>query len=202
MSARLVVEGDSLHYALKRQTLEASSLGGEPDESRHTCSARGLGGRGGARAVPGRLGVLGQRRQLREVPSPTATAPANSPAADQPADPAAAKAQIEKNWTTFFDPKASTDAKVKVLENGDALRPLLVAFGGDKNAAQSSAKVTGVSFGSPTQATVTYDLLVGGNPALPGAKGTAVLQDQTWKVSVKTLCALVQLSGNAAAPGC
>ncbi|WHM41437.1 hypothetical protein [Streptomyces sp. BPTC-684] len=135
-------------------------------------------------------------------PSPTATAPAGSPAADQPADPAAAKAQIEKNWTTFFDPKASTDAKAKVLENGDALRPLLAAFGSDKNAAQSSAKVTAVTFGSATQAAVTYDLLVGGNPALPGAKGTAVLQDQTWKVSVKTLCALVQLSGNAAAPGC
>ncbi|MFI1101253.1 hypothetical protein [Streptomyces melanogenes] len=135
-------------------------------------------------------------------PSPTATAPAESPAADQPADPAAARAQIEKNWTTFFDPKASTDAKVKVLENGDALRPLLAAFGNDKNAAQSSAKVTAVTFSSPTQAAVTYDLLVGGNPALPGAKGTAVLQDQTWKVSVKTLCALVRLSGNAAAPGC
>lgn len=140
-------------------------------------------------------------------PSPTATTPAQSPpaespAADRPADPAAARAQIEKNWTTFFDSKASTEAKVKVLENGDALRPLLAAFGGDKNAARSSAKVTGVSFGSPTQAAVTYDLLVGGNPALPGAKGTAVLQDHTWKVSVKTLCALVRLSGNAAAPGC
>ncbi|WP_190089756.1 hypothetical protein [Streptomyces melanogenes] len=135
-------------------------------------------------------------------PSPTATAPAESPSADRPADPAAAKAQIEKNWTTFFDPKASTDAKVKVLENGDTLRPLLAAFGNDKNAAQSSAKVTDVTFSSATQAAVTYDLLVGGNPALPGAKGTAVFQDQTWKVSVKTLCALVQLSGNAAAPGC
>lgn len=130
-------------------------------------------------------------------PSPTATAPAA-----QPADPAAAKAQIEKNWTTFFDPEASTDAKVKVLENGEALRPLLAAFGNDKNAARSSAKVTDVTFGSPTQAAVTYDLLIGGNPALPGAKGTAVFQDQTWKVSVKTLCALVRLSGNAAAPGC
>ncbi|MFG2146734.1 hypothetical protein ACGFRG_21390 [Streptomyces sp. NPDC048696] len=135
-------------------------------------------------------------------PSPTVTAPANSPALDQPADPAAAKARIERNWAVFFDSRASTDAKVKVLENGDTLRPLLAAFGGDKNAAQSSAKVTGVTFTSPTGAAVTYNLLVGGNPALPGAKGTAVLQDGTWKVSVKTLCALVKLSGNAAAPGC
>ncbi|MFF1477984.1 hypothetical protein ACFVYD_10460 [Streptomyces sp. NPDC058301] len=135
-------------------------------------------------------------------PSPTATAPANSPAPDRPADPVAAKALITKNWTTFFDPRASTDAKVKVLENGEALRPLLTAFGDDKNAAQSSAQVTAVDFTSPTEAAVTYDLLVGGSPALPGAKGTAVYQDQTWKVSVRTLCALVRLSGNAAAPGC
>ncbi|MET7620232.1 hypothetical protein [Streptomyces sp. NPDC005408] len=137
-------------------------------------------------------------------PTPSATAPPSSsaPAANGPADPAAAKAEIEKNWTTFFDPKATTDAKAKVLENGDQLRPLLAAFSGDKNAAQSSAKVTAVQFTSATDATVTYDLLVGGTPALPGSKGTAIYQDQTWKVSVKTLCALVKLSGNAAAPGC
>ena len=138
------------------------------------------------------------------TPTPTATAPptTSAPATNAPADPAAAKAEIMKNWTTFFDPKATTDAKVKVLENGDQLRPLLAAFSGDKNAAQSSAKVTAVQFTSATEATVTYDLLVGGTPALPGSKGSAVYQDQTWKVSVKTLCALVQLSGNAAAPGC
>ncbi|MFI1396453.1 hypothetical protein [Streptomyces sp. NPDC020681] len=143
-------------------------------------------------------------------PTPTATAttapptePGTSPPAGEgPADPAAAEAEIEQNWTTFFDPEASTEAKVKVLENGEDLRPLLAAFGGDKNAAQSSAKVTDVQFTSPTEATVTYDLLVGGAPALPGSKGTSVYQDETWKVSVKTLCALVKLSGNAAAPGC
>ncbi|MCX4583149.1 hypothetical protein [Streptomyces sp. NBC_01481] len=140
----------------------------------------------------------------KATPTPSATAlPSSSaPAANGPADPAAAKAEIEKNWTTFFDPKAATDAKVKVLENGALLRPLLAAFSGDKNAAQTSVKVTDVQFTSPTDATVTYDLLVAGAPALPGTKGTAVYQDQTWKVSVKTLCALVKLSGNAAAPGC
>ncbi|TQK43595.1 hypothetical protein FBY35_5064 [Streptomyces sp. SLBN-118] len=140
----------------------------------------------------------------KATPTPSATAPPSStaPAGNGPADPAAAKAEIEKNWTTFFDPKATTDAKVKVLEHGEQLRPLLTAFSADKNAQQSSAKVTAVQFTSPNDATVTYDLLVGGAPALPGSKGTAVYQDQTWKVSVKTLCALVKLSGNASAPGC
>ncbi|MEU7297157.1 hypothetical protein AB0A76_28830 [Streptomyces exfoliatus] len=48
---------------------------------------------------------------------------------------------------------------------------------------------------------MTYDLLIDGNPALPGSRGASVLQDGTWKVSVKTLCGLVQLSGTTV-PGC
>jgi len=144
----------------------------------------------------------GSEPQTTPPPSAPATPTSSPPAADGPADPAAAEQQIRKNWTTFFDPKASTEAKTEVLENGEAMRPLLGAFGGDKNAAQSSAKVTDVQFTSATEAAVTYDLLVGGAPALPGTKGTSVLQDDTWKVTVKTLCALVELSGNAAAPGC
>ncbi|MGG8407710.1 hypothetical protein ACM614_14360, partial [Streptomyces sp. 12297] len=126
-------------------------------------------------------------------------APASAPG---PADPAAAKAEIEKNWTTFFDPKASTAEKTRVLEDGDTVRPLLEGFATDPNAATSSARVTDVTFTSPTDARVTYDLLVGGAPALPAAKGTAVFQDQVWKVSLKTLCALVRLSGNAVPTGC
>ena len=57
----------------------------------------------------------------------------------------------------------------------------------------------------PTAADVKYTLLLNGATALPDASGTAVEQDGTWKVSVNTLCALVQLSGNATAsalPGC
>ncbi|MFI8827947.1 hypothetical protein [Streptomyces sp. NPDC053431] len=129
--------------------------------------------------------------------SPTAP-PAGS---DQPADPAAAKAEITKNWTAFFDPKTPTAERVKLLENGPKMAAVLAAFAGDKNAAMSSAEVKGIAFTSPTNANVTYDLLVGGNPALPDAKGTSVLQNDTWKVSEKTLCSLVQLSG-ATVPGC
>ncbi|MGW0365622.1 hypothetical protein [Streptomyces sp. NPDC002990] len=120
----------------------------------------------------------------------------------QPADPAAARAEVQKNWTAFFDPGSSVDQKAGVLENGDTLKPLLNAFAADPNASKSSAKVTGVAFTSPREAQVTYDLLVGETPALPGSKGTAVLQDGVWKVSAKTLCGLVKISGNTAVPGC
>ncbi|MFH9725019.1 hypothetical protein ACH4M4_18930 [Streptomyces sp. NPDC017254] len=132
------------------------------------------------------------------APAATATAP---PAADEPDDPAAAQAEITENWTAFFDPKTPTAERVKLLENGERMQAVLGAFGGDKNAAATSAKVTGVEFTSATGANVTYDLLVGGAPALPDAQGTSVLQDGTWKVSVKTLCGLVELSG-VTVPGC
>ncbi|MCX2182612.1 hypothetical protein KV205_19060 [Streptomyces sp. SKN60] len=128
--------------------------------------------------------------------------PTTSPAmTDQPLDPAAAKAEITENFTAFFDPKTPTAERIKLLENGEAMAPVLGAFAGDKNAAQTSVKVKEIDFTSPTGANVTYDLLVAGNTALPDAKGTSVLQNDTWKVSVQTLCGLVQVSG-ATVPGC
>ncbi|MFI0981525.1 hypothetical protein ACH4SP_31520 [Streptomyces sp. NPDC021093] len=128
--------------------------------------------------------------------------PSDSASASGPADTTAAKREVEKNWTTFFDPAVPTREKAKVLENGTLLVPLLTAFNNDKRGGQSSAQVQDVRFNSATQAEVTYDLLLDGTPVLPGSKGTAVLQDNIWKVSVKSLCALVKLSGNAAARGC
>ncbi|MFD8211585.1 hypothetical protein ACFV2S_35000 [Streptomyces sp. NPDC059695] len=122
-------------------------------------------------------------------------------AAAAPADPVAAKAEITRNWTAFFDPRTPVAEKVRLLENGERLKPVLGAFASDKNAAMTSAKVTGIEFTSATGADVTYDLLVGGTPALTGSRGTSILQNDTWKVSVKTLCGLVELSG-VTVPGC
>ncbi|MCZ0979142.1 hypothetical protein O1L60_08195 [Streptomyces diastatochromogenes] len=133
--------------------------------------------------------------------SPPSAASSSSPQASAPTDPVAAKARITKNWTAFFDPRTPVAEKVGLLENGEQMRPVLGAFAGDKNAAMTAAKVTGIQFTSATGADVTYDLLVGGTPTLPGAKGTSVLQNDTWKVSVKTLCGLVELSG-VTVPGC
>ncbi|MFD3535532.1 hypothetical protein [Streptomyces sp. NPDC058664] len=140
------------------------------------------------------------RSQEADTSAPPGTT-AEPPGAGEPADPAAAKAEITRNWTAFFDPKTPEAEKVGLLEDGERMRGVLGAFAGDKNAAMTSAKVTGVEFTSATGANVTYDLLVGGNPALPGAQGTSVLQDDTWKVSVRTLCGLVELSG-VTVPGC
>ncbi|MDN3293470.1 hypothetical protein QWM81_05335 [Streptomyces ficellus] len=146
----------------------------------------------------------GGEPQRSPTPTATATSPGTqTPTQNQPADPAAARQQIQKNWTAFFSPRTPAAEKVKLLENGQRMQPVLQAFARDPNAAQTSVNVKDVAFTSATQANVTYDLLVGGRPALPNSKGTAVEQDGTWKVSTKTLCALVKLSPNATAvPGC
>lgn len=126
-----------------------------------------------------------------------------SPAATAPPDVGAAETEIKQNWQKFFDPATSTEEKQAVLENGDRMGPVLQAFSGDERGGQVEAKVSKVEFTSPTEANVTYDLTLKGATALPNASGTAVEQDGTWKVSVKTLCALVQLSGNGSpVPGC
>ncbi|WP_262386893.1 hypothetical protein [Streptomyces sp. TRM49041] len=138
------------------------------------------------------------------VPTPTATVTGttSSPATDQPADPAAARQEIERNWETFFEPETATDERVRVLEDGEEMRSVLTAYSGDPTAAQTSAQVQNITFTSATQAEVTYHLMTGGATALPDVQGTAVLQDGTWKVSRNTLCALVKLSGNPDVEGC
>ncbi|MFB8247848.1 hypothetical protein ACFY3O_18985 [Streptomyces sp. NPDC001046] len=135
-------------------------------------------------------------------PTPTAERTTSAPAS-APADRAAAEAEIRQNWQTFFDPQTSTEDKQAVLENGDRLGPVLRAFSGDERGGQVQAQVDKVEFTSATAADITYTLTLKGATVLPDASGSAVEQDGTWKVSAKTLCALVQLSGNASpVPGC
>ncbi|MFF9015697.1 hypothetical protein ACF09C_22365 [Streptomyces sp. NPDC014870] len=131
---------------------------------------------------------------------PIATGTRSVPA-DAPSDPVAAKAEITKNWLLFFNPRTPADERVKLLENGEQLGPALEVLMTNDAASQATAKVKAIEFTSPNDADVTYDLLVAGSVAVPNAKGTSVLQDDTWKVSAKTLCGLAQLSG-ASVPGC
>ncbi|WP_327413116.1 hypothetical protein [Streptomyces sp. NBC_01233] len=139
----------------------------------------------------------------RGSPGPPAAVAAAVPAVDGPADPEAAKAQIEKNWATFFDPETSVKEKAELLQHGETLAVLLGLFGADANAPETSVEITDITFTSPTEAKVTYDLMVSGIPALEDGKGVAVLDDGVWKVSLKSLCGLIELSGHdAPAPPC
>jgi hypothetical protein len=90
-----------------------------------------------------------------------------------------------------------------LLQNGQHLTSVLQGFAGNPLAAKASVTVTAVTFTSPTTADVTYNLCQSGSPALPGAKGKAVLEGGTWKVADTTLCGLVTLANNGkAVPGC
>ncbi|MDT0397014.1 MULTISPECIES: hypothetical protein [Streptomyces] len=131
--------------------------------------------------------------------TPTAERTTNEPGS-APADRAAAEKEIRQNWEKFFDPGTPVDEKKKLLQNGELLGPVLEVFSGDNRAGQVKAEVTEIAFTSPTEADVTFTLTLKGATALPDASGVAVDDDGTWKVSVKSLCALVQLSGDESPP--
>ncbi|WP_369216762.1 hypothetical protein [Streptomyces flavofungini] len=137
-------------------------------------------------------------------PEPSVAEPAEpTKDATAPADPAAARSEVVRNWEKFFDPGVPLKEKEAVLEDGARMRAVLESFGGDERGGQVAADVGKVEFTSADEADVTYALTLKGATALPDASGTSVHQDGTWKVSVKTLCALVKLSGNASpGPGC
>nr|WP_308406705.1 hypothetical protein [Streptomyces sp. AC555_RSS877] len=137
-------------------------------------------------------------------PTPSVeTSTSAEPSPTAPDDPAAAEQEIKRNWVKFFDPAVPVAEKRAVLENGDRMGQVLDGFSGDERGGQVEAKVSKVEFTSPTGANVTYTLTLKGATVMPDAAGTAVEQDDVWKVSVKTLCGLVGLSGNASpGPGC
>jgi hypothetical protein len=67
----------------------------------------------------------------------------------------------------------------------------------------AGASVQKVTLTSATQATVTYTILISGTPMLAGQKGTAVLENGTWKVSLASFCGLLALqNGGKAVAGC
>ncbi|MGK5631194.1 hypothetical protein ACSNOD_22460 [Streptomyces sp. URMC 123] len=160
------------------------------------CGDDGGGGTGTSTPTPG---AASPGTESPGTPTGTARPPAESA---RPGDPDEARRQVAENWKKFFDPAVPLDRKAELLENGDDMRPVLEAFSGDERGGKVQANVSKVEFTSATEAQVTYDLMLDGRTALPNSAGTAVLQDDTWKVSAKSLCALVKMSGNVSVPGC
>jgi len=80
---------------------------------------------------------------------------------------------------------------VTLLQNGPQFAAIIKSQSGSGLAALATAKVTNVTVNSATQATVKYNILVGGTPELKNQTGTAVLQNGTWKVGVASFCGLL-----------
>jgi len=114
----------------------------------------------------------------------------------EPSGGTAAKAAIVANWQTFFDGKASIPSRLALLQNGSQFTAFVEAEAKTsiaQIAAGSSAKVSSVTFTGPQQATVDYEILLLGTPALTKQHGTAVYQAGIWKVGTASFCALVYL---------
>jgi hypothetical protein len=130
--------------------------------------------------------------------APSSSAPASSASAS--AGDSSAAAQIKANWEAFFSGTTSAAKKISLLQNGQKFAAVIEAQARSGLAKSASAKVTAVSVTSPTKATVTYDILLAGKPALTNQTGQAVYQDGTWKVGDASFCALLALENGGKAP--
>jgi hypothetical protein len=108
---------------------------------------------------------------------------------------------IAANWTAFFNAKTPVAKRVSLLQDGQQFASIIKSQAGSGLASEATAKVTKVTVTSPTQATVTYSILVGGQAALSGKAGTAVKQAGTWKVGLASFCGLLTLENGGKTAG-
>ena len=72
--------------------------------------------------------------------------------------------------------------RVSLLQDGQTFASVIRSQAGSGLASSATAKVTKVTVVSPSQAKVTYTILLGGQPVLSHQSGVAVKQGGTWKV--------------------
>jgi len=133
--------------------------------------------------------------------STTATsAPGSASASPSAGAGGSAVAEITANWTAFFDPKTPIAKRVSVLQNGQLFTSAIQASASFPGASTASAKVTKVTVTSPTQAKVTYTILLAGTPVLSNQSGVAVLLGGTWKVGDASFCSLLTLENSGKPP--
>lgn len=129
------------------------------------------------------------------------SAPASSPASSAAGSNSGAAIAITANWETFFNAKTPVTKRISLLQDGSQFATLIKSQAGTGLAAEATAKVTKVSVTSPTQAKVTYNILIAGSPALSGQSGVAVLEGGTWKVGVASFCNLLALENGGKTTG-
>jgi hypothetical protein len=133
--------------------------------------------------------------------SSSSSAPASAPSSPAAAAPSAsgsssAEQAITANWEAFFNPQTPVAKRVSLLQDGQALSSVIKAQAGSGLASQATAKVTKVTVTSPTQAKVTYTILLSGSPVLKNQAGVAVNQDGTWKVGLASFCGLLAVENS------
>jgi hypothetical protein len=134
--------------------------------------------------------------------SPTTgpTAPTSGASGPTSGPSSSAEAEVRTNWTTFFTGTTPAATRIALLQNGASLASYIEAQANSSLAKSVSVTVRNVQITSDT-ATVSYDLDLAGQIALPGQTGTAVLEGGTWKVSDASFCGLLAIEGQHP-PGC
>jgi hypothetical protein len=133
------------------------------------------------------------------APSSSASAASSAPAS--PVSSSGATAAITADWVAFFSPKTPVAKRVSLLQDGQTFESVIKSQAGSGLAASATSKVTKVTLVSPTQAKVTYSILLGGQPALSNQAGVAVKQGGTWKVGVASFCGLLTVENSGKTSG-
>lgn len=140
------------------------------------------------------LAACGSSSSSSTPPASSSSTPAASPSTSSGSSATAAdQKEITTNWEAFFNAKTPVAKRVSLLQDGSTFASIIKSQAGSGLAATATAQVTKVTVITSSEAEVTYSILVGGTPELKNQKGTAVLQDGTWKVGVASFCGLLTL---------
>lgn len=140
-------------------------------------------------------------------PTPTDRPPSVSvsptPTGTAPEEPAKAEQEIREAWRIFFDPESSLEERSEVVESGGQNALMIDNLFRDPLGSRLRSAVASVSYTTSEDATVTYTLTRDGRRLDTGGPGAAVLQDDTWKIALDTVCALTRHAEDAPeAPSC
>jgi hypothetical protein len=101
--------------------------------------------------------------------------------------------QVRSSWTTFFKGSTPAATRLALLQDSSAFRAAVQAQSSSAFAKGVSVTVQHVRVTSSNAATVTYTILIGGVPEIPGQVGLAVRIGGHWKVSAQSFCGLLAL---------
>ena len=132
--------------------------------------------------------------------STTSSPPASAPSATSSGSSSTVAEKITANWEAFFNPATPVAQRVSLLQHGQLFASVIRAQAGSSLASQATAKVDKVTVTSPTQADVTYTILLAGTPVLKNQHGVAVNEGGTWKVGVTSFCGLLTVENNGKTP--
>jgi hypothetical protein len=108
---------------------------------------------------------------------------------------------VAADWVAFFSAKTPDARRVRLLQGGSTFAAVIKAQSSSSLAKEATAEVNKVTMVSPTQADVTYSILLSGKTALSGQKGVAVYKDGTWQVGVASFCGLLATENGGSTSG-